>query len=357
MEKGIPRQILNLSGPIMITGHTGFKGTWLTFLLEYLGIPVVGYSLKPEKNSLYERANRLGVIPEFFGEVEDFDELRKFLVKYKPSSVIHLAAQPLVLKSYEIPRKTFETNVMGTVNLLDSAFDSGFVKAIVIVTSDKVYKNCGVKVPFTESHELLGRDPYSASKVATETAVSAWQKLSKIRNGPKVVSVRAGNVIGGGDLAADRIIPDLIKGYLNNIPAQIRHPNSIRPWQHVLDPLTGYLMALEAILGDESIDTLNFGPNEDGLSVLDLINLGSKILPINYDLNLRNQDFESDFLLLDSTFAKDRLGWKSVWNQRESIDKTFIWWDKVLNKNILPTIAVRDDITDYISKFKNFQSL
>jgi CDP-glucose 4,6-dehydratase len=352
MRNSIVTSLLNLSGPLMLTGHTGFKGTWLTFLLEHLGIPVVGYSLESEKNSLYERAQRLGAIPEHFGEIENFTELSKFIKRYKPSSIIHLAAQPLVLKSYESPRQTFETNLMGTVNILDAAFSSEHVKAIMIVTSDKVYKNIGFKKPFTENDELSGRDPYSASKVATESAVSAWQQLSKVKNGPKVISVRAGNVIGGGDWAEDRIIPDLIKSYLNKIPAKIRNPNSIRPWQHVLDPLTGYLMALEAILGDSIIDTLNFGPTGDSLSVLDLINLGSKTLPLNFELLDLNQDYEANYLSLDSTLARNKIGWKPNWTQLESIDKSFIWWNKVLNKKFMPSKAINEDIIDYVSSFK-----
>ena len=199
MRPQLGSELSKLPGPILITGHTGFKGAWLTILLEHIGIPTIGYSLPPEKHSLYERANLEGRIPELFADIRDLLLVKDFMAKHKPSAIIHMAAQPLVLESYKSPRETFDTNVMGTVNILDAAFESDHVKAIIVVTTDKVYRNDNSGRAFIESDPLEGKDPYSASKVGAEAAVSAWQQIAKISDGPKVVSVRAGNVIGGGD--------------------------------------------------------------------------------------------------------------------------------------------------------------
>ena len=182
------------------------------------------------------------------------------MAKYTPGAIIHMAAQPLVLESYRIPRETFETNVMGTVNILDAAFATEFVKGIIVVTTDKVYRNDNLGMKFVESDALVNKDPYSASKVGTESVVAAWQQISKVSNGPKVVATRAGNVIGGGDWADDRIIPELIRGFSTNSKVIVRNPKSTRPWQHVLDPLVGYVMVLEAVLAGEQIASMNFGP-------------------------------------------------------------------------------------------------
>jgi CDP-glucose 4,6-dehydratase len=253
---------LALSGAILITGHTGFKGTWLTLLLEKMGIPAIGYSLPPIQDSLYQRANRLGAIPEIFADIRDLNEVERFLATHKPSAIIHLAAQPLVLESYKKPLDTFETNVMGTANILSAAFNTSTIRAVVAATTDKVYRNDNLGKPFTETDPLSGKDPYSASKVGSEAAIAAWQNISNLSDGPKVVSVRAGNVIGGGDWAENRIMPDLVRGFTSNQPIQIRNPDSTRPWQHVLDPLYGYLLTLQSLLEDVTIDSINFGPSE-----------------------------------------------------------------------------------------------
>ena len=212
MNYQLGQRLRDLPGPVLLTGHTGFKGTWMTFLLEHLDVPVVGYSLPAEKDSLYDRAERVGVIPEKFGDILNYELLEQFIDKHNPSTIIHMAAQPLVLKSYENPRATFDVNVMGTANVLDIAFKKDFIEAIVIVTTDKVYKNDDSGRAFIETDPLGGKDPYSASKVGTEAVVAAWQQIAKISGGPQVYSARAGNVIGGGDFAESRLIPDIIRG-------------------------------------------------------------------------------------------------------------------------------------------------
>ena len=183
MDYPLGQHLRELPGPLLLTGHTGFKGTWMTFLLEHLNVPVVGYSLPAEKDSLYDRAERTGAIPEALADIRDYDALEQFIDLHKPSTIIHMAAQPLVLKSYESPRETFDMNIMGTVNLLDIAFKKDFVKAIIVVTTDKVYRNDNSGKAFVETDPLEGKDPYSASKVGTEAVVAAWQQIAKVSGG------------------------------------------------------------------------------------------------------------------------------------------------------------------------------
>lgn len=348
MDLALGRRLRDLPGPILVTGHTGFKGTWLTLLLERLNVPVIGLSLAPEPDSLFARAHRTSVIPESFIDIRDFDKVSKFTSAHQPSAIIHMAAQPIVLESYRTPRETFATNVMGTVNLLDSAFKSESVKVVVAVTTDKVYRNDNSGIAFTESDALAGKDPYSASKVGTESAVAAWQQISRVSGGPKVIAVRAGNVIGGGDWAENRIIPELIRGFSSGNTVVIRNPQSTRPWQHVLDPLHGYLMVLEALLSGRTLHALNFGPDSRSLSVQEVVAQSQKCWPsstsIEFSEESKDADVESIALQLDSTRARESLGWRPFWSQSESITSTIEWWDKVLNKSINPVRACQTDI-------------
>lgn len=348
------RRLRELPGPIMITGHTGFKGAWLTFLLEHLEVPTVGYSLAPEPDSLYARANRQGAIPEIYADIRTIDQVEAFIAKHRPAAIIHMAAQPLVLESYKTPRETFETNVMGTVNVLDAGFRSGFVEAVVVVTTDKVYRNDNSGRPFVETDALAGKDPYSASKVGTESAVAAWQQISKISGGPKVVSVRAGNVIGGGDWAKDRLIPDLVRGLASGEPVQIRNPDSTRPWQHVLDPLSGYLMTLEAVLNEKAIVAVNFGPGTESLTVREVVDIAvgewpqSDAATISFEIGTGH--IEAKTLQLDSTLGRSLLGWKDSWNQKEAVISTIKWWDKVLNHSAPAREVCQADIFHLIQR-------
>jgi CDP-glucose 4,6-dehydratase len=330
-------RLRELPGPVLVTGHTGFKGAWLTFLLERLDVPVVGYSLAPEPELLYTRAHRKGAIPEVFADIRNIDEVRAFLAKYRPSAIIHMAAQPLVLESYKTPRDTFDTNVMGTVNVLDAAFRTNSVEAIVVVTTDKVYRNENTGRAFIETDALAGKDPYSASKVGTESAVAAWQQISKVSGGPLVVSVRAGNVIGGGDWAENRLIPDLVRGFASGKPVQIRNPESTRPWQHVLDPLSGYLMTLEALLEGKKLSALNFGPGTESLTVREVVDIATGQWPMAESVTVtyegENGNVEAKSLQLDSSLARSSLSWKDSWNQKEAVIATIRWWDKVLNQS------------------------
>ena len=321
-----------------------------------MGVRVVGYSLPPHKDSLFERTNRTGAIPELFADIRNFEEIDRFIDTLKPSAVIHMAAQPLVLESYKNPRETFEVNVMGTVNLLSSVFEKKYIEAVVVVTTDKVYRNDNSGRLFLETDPLEGKDPYSSSKVGTEAAVSAWQQITKVIGGPKVISVRAGNVIGGGDLASNRIIPDLIRGYLGKSQVVVRNPESSRPWQHVLDPLYGYILALESALGAGEIERVNFGPTSKSLPVTEIINIAEMILGIRTVIETGTQgamsktQSESISLDLDSSYAKRVLSWSPCWNQKSAIQATFEWWEKVLSNYCSAEDAITHDI-NLMAKF------
>ena len=353
MEIPLGQRLRELPGPMLLTGHTGFKGTWMTFLLEHLEVPVVGYSLEPEKDSLFDRAGRFGAIPEIFADIRDYETLEKFIDEKKPSTIIHMAAQPLVLKSYKTPRDTFDVNVMGTVNALDIAFKKDFIKAIIVVTTDKVYRNDNSGRSFVETDPLEGKDPYSASKVGTEAVVAAWQQIAKTSGGPSVVSVRAGNVIGGGDFGENRLIPDLIQSVVLDKMVSIRNPESTRPWQHVLDPLVGYLLSLETLVNGVELPNLNFGPHSKNLTVSQLIEIGRSKFPelsrlINYDVDVFILE-EAKLLELNSTLSREILGWESVWSQEQAILKTFDWWQKYLSNFQSAQDICFGEISEYFS--------
>lgn len=351
MENSLGQSLRESPGPLLLTGHTGFKGTWMTFLLEYLNVPVIGYSLPPEKDSLFSRAERTGAIPEVFADIRDYKTLEKFIDDKKPSTIIHMAAQPLVLKSYENPRETFDVNVMGTANVLDIAFKKDFIKAIVVVTTDKVYRNDNSGSAFVETDPLEGKDPYSASKVGTEAVVAAWQQIAKISEGPKVISVRAGNVIGGGDWASNRLLPDIVRAKFYSQKALIRNPKSTRPWQHVLDPLTGYLMAMEYLLREnvDDLTAVNFGPDGKSLQVNEVIKIVKSKRTVNDNLiEIVNsaKEYEAETLSLDSGLAHLKFGFEPKFTQIEAIAMTLEWWEKVIGGEDIYSACMFDILTN-----------
>jgi CDP-glucose 4,6-dehydratase len=331
MKKSDFKMLKDLNGPVLITGHTGFKGTWMTLLLQHIGFSVIGYSLKPEKDSLYNLAKRNGKIEEVFGDIRDQEKLKKFIKRHKPSLIYHLAAQPLVIDSYSNPHKTFEVNSMGTANILDIALRIDSTKFIGVVTTDKVYENKEIGSRFKESDSLSGSDPYSESKVAAEAAVRTWQKISTLVNGPRIVSLRAGNVIGGGDLSKNRITADIVRAIKSDTELKIRNKNSTRPWQHALDVLFGYLLTAEISLVNSQIKTINFGPSNNSFTVDELVNIAkSKLtkLKVSYAENNQFDFHEAVNLQLDSTYAKEILEWEPFYSQSDSIISTFEWWEK-----------------------------
>jgi CDP-glucose 4,6-dehydratase len=266
-----------------------------------------------------------------------------------------MAAQSLVLESYKNPGETFDVNVRGTVNLMEVSFKYDFIKSIVVVTTDKVYRNDDTNRKFIETDPLGGKDPYSASKVATEAVVSAWQQISKVQSGPRIVSVRAGNVIGGGDSAENRLIPDLVRSILiNKEDAVIRNPENTRPWQHVLDPLAGYLLALEAALLGSTESSYNFAPDGENLSVREVTEKFISLAGLRLDIKVVDsiRPLEAFTLNLDASKAKKELNWESFWTQRESIDRSFEWWQKVLNQRVSPLQACKEEVNLFMQGSK-----
>lgn len=323
-----------LDGPIFITGHTGFKGSWLSLLLNHLGIGHFGYSLEAEVDSLYKRADLERMSKGVVGDIRDLENLSKVIKDVRPSAVIHLAAQPLVLRSYQEPLETFQTNCIGTANVLKAAFETPSVESALVITTDKVYRNNNSGKRFVESDPLEGKDPYSASKVAAEAVCAAWQQISKISGGPKVLVARAGNVIGGGDFAKDRLIPDVIRAVTSGKTLEVRSPLATRPWQHVLDPLIGYLKYLEIGLTTSSQpNALNFGPTESSLTVSKVIEVASNLFKEKLSLHFDNfsSQAESQNLDLDSSRSNRILDWKPKWNQEDAIKRTIEWWGSALS--------------------------
>jgi CDP-glucose 4,6-dehydratase len=340
MDFLLGKRLNQLNGPILVTGHTGFKGTWLTLLLEKMGVPVVGLSLPPTEGSLYARLLRQEIIPEVYGDIRNLTTVTETFERFQPGAVIHMAAQPLVIQSYETPIDTFEINVMGTVNVLDTAIKCKSVEGIIAVTTDKVYRNEEFGRKFIESDPLSGRDPYSASKVGSEAAIAAWQQLSDGIAGPQIVAVRAGNVIGGGDWSSNRLMPDLIKGFSLNKYVEIRNPLSTRPWQHALDPIHGYLKSLEAILDGDCRNAYNFGPC--WFEKVEVV-FGKSDAKVK----------EATLLELDPTLAMDELEWKPAWNQKEAVESTVNWWAKHLNDGAKADELCENDLEDFAIRLKS----
>ena len=303
---------------ILITGHTGFKGSWLTVLLNDLGAEVVGISLPPESpKSLYEAASiNKELATEYFQDIRDEAAVIHLINDIKPDYVFHLAAQAFVRKSYKNPLETFATNVMGTANVMVAALAQESVLGLTIATTDKVYENLDSMELFIESDKLGGKDPYSASKAASEIVIAAINSSNNPNRIP-VTTVRAGNVIGGGDWGADRIVPDIVNAIQNNQPLIIRNPNSTRPWQHVLDCLYGYLLVAQQHLEKASDipKSINFGPI-DSLSVIELVKLfeGAFNMRIVQEI-VSSQISENTCLALDSSLARNKLNWQPSFSQ------------------------------------------
>jgi CDP-glucose 4,6-dehydratase len=341
-----------LKGPILVTGHTGFKGAWLTLMLEHLGYRVIGIAREPEENSLFSKMNRAGSIEEIFADLQDQDKITNFVNTHKPSIVFHLAAQSLVAESYRDPIQTFSTNVMGTASILEACCNVDSVQVVLVATTDKVYENNDSGRKFVESDPLGGKDPYSASKVGTEMVVKAWRSVQSTGRQPKIIVARAGNVIGGGDYAENRIFPDLIRSIRSNKPIEIRNPHSTRPWQHVLDPLHGYIRFAEECLGGLETETLNFGPDGDDITVAQLISIAEENLPVHRlkDNNEKVSFNEAKHLSLDSSCAKRELSWTPRYSQVEAIHSTAKWWARYLSGEESANALCMSEIEQFIAR-------
>lgn len=316
---------------VLVTGHTGFKGSWLCAWLHRLGAETAGFALEPDQNPDHFSQLKTPLRSEI-GDIRNYEKLKTFFASFQPEIVFHLAAQPLVRVSYRQPRETFETNVMGTVNLLDACRFTPSVRAVVVVTTDKCYANPETGRPFTENDPLGGYDPYSASKGAAEIAAASYRSaFFSSDESPAMATARAGNVIGGGDWALDRLVPDLIRAASQGKTAEIRFPNAVRPWQHVLEALSGYLTLGAALLsgGKTFASAWNFGPVEaESYSVGDIV----KIAQTEWDkIRFRadenpDQPHEAAHLLLDCSKAKEQLCWHPVWNTEQAVRQTIRWY-------------------------------
>lgn len=323
---------------VFLTGHTGFKGTWMLQILHYLGAKVHGYALNPLKeNDLYNQINGNTLCAKStINDIRDMDALQKEVLACNPDFVIHMAAQPLVIESYKNPLYTFEVNTQGTANILEAI--KKIVKPCITlcITTDKVYENNELNTPFKESDKLGGYDPYSASKAAAEIVISSYRN-SFFNNKyyathqKSIASVRAGNVIGGGDYADNRIIPDIVKAIQNDEKIVLRNPQAIRPWQHVLEPLFAYLQLAHCMYHSPTQynEAFNIGPEQnDVLSVYDLaqnaVNVyGKGIIEID---NINQHLHEAHYLRLDIEKIKEHIGWKPVYNAHTAIEKTIDWY-------------------------------
>lgn len=322
---------------VLLTGHTGFKGSWLALWLHALGAEVIGYALPPSTSpNLFTLANIENLITHIVGDVRDYQSLHATIKKYQPNIIFHLAAQSLVRYSYQEPVETYATNVMGTVNLLEAVRHTDGVKAVINITSDKCYENKEWYWGYRENDRLGGYDPYSNSKACAELVTEAYRNsffktTHNIYSQVKLASVRAGNVIGGGDWALDRLIPDIMRAYLNKQTLIIRNPEAIRPWQHVLEPLSGYLLLAENLYNSNLAfsEAWNFGPDQhDVKTVAWILKHMSHLLnnEINWQIETTEQPHEARYLSLDCAKAKQNLGWHPRWYLARGLQETANWY-------------------------------
>jgi CDP-glucose 4,6-dehydratase len=330
---------------VFLTGHTGFKGSWFSIFLNLLGAKVAGYSLKPNVNpNLYDLAKLDKEIHKtIFGDIRDYSKLKNSIKKFSPDFIVHMAAQPLVRESYANPKYTYEVNTLGTVNILNILNELKFIKSALIITTDKVYLNNNKKNYYKENDILEGFDPYSNSKSCAELVVNSYNRSFFEKKNIFVATARAGNVIGGGDFSKDRILPDYIRSLSKKKRLILRSPNSIRPWQHVIDPLYGYLLLLMKLYKKEAITSsgFNFGPKKsNNKSVNDVINLINRdfnnSVRVIKKVNSPNNYHESKILMLNSDKSKKILNWQTKYNLEQSIKLTSFWFKEFFaKKNIL----------------------
>ncbi|WP_019882509.1 MULTISPECIES: CDP-glucose 4,6-dehydratase [unclassified Methylophilus] len=320
-----------LNKRVFVTGHTGFKGGWLTLWLHMLGARIYGYALPPDtRPSLFTVADIEPLLSgHTLADIRDSDKLKAAMAEAKPDIVLHLAAQPLVRRSYQDPVETYMTNVMGTVNLLEAIRQTPNIKAVVNVTTDKCYDNKEWLWPYREGEPLGGHDPYSSSKACSELVTASYRKSFLSALGVGLASARAGNVIGGGDWSDDRLIPDFLRAMDAGQMLKIRSPRAVRPWQHVLEPLKGYLMLAEALYGSpEQFDTSwNFGPGEsDSREVTWIVETLATHLPdLHWEIDSQAHPHEAGLLRLDSSKARQLLHWQPRWDLQTALQKIAEW--------------------------------
>lgn len=347
---------------ILVTGHTGFKGSWLCLWLSELGATVIGYALKPPTTpNLFESCGLEKKVTSIESDIRNLKMLKDVLERCQPEIVFHMAAQSLVRYSYREPVETYETNIMGTVNLLEACRYTPSVKVIIIITSDKCYENREWIRGYRENDPLGGYDPYSSSKGCAEIITNAYMKSyfnpeNYERHGVSLASVRAGNVIGGGDWAEDRIIPDCIKTLQGNKPIVIRYPDAVRPWQHVVEPLFGYLLLGQHLYqkGTTFTGAWNFGPDDENVKpVRWLVERITEMWGNNagWEIDKGNNPYEENYLKLDCSKAKSKLGWHPQWDLNLSLEKTIEWYKAYYNNEDMLNITI-NQIKSYENAFR-----
>lgn len=345
---------------VFITGHTGFKGSWLCLWLKFLGADVKGYALKPPTSpNLFNLCRISEIVKSKIANIKNYKLLKKELLNFKPEIVIHMAAQPIVRESYKNPLETYSINVMGTVHLFEAVRNCKSVRVVVNVTTDKCYENKERKRGYCEDEPLGGYDPYSNSKACSELVTSSYRssffnsenyKTHKVA----IASARAGNVIGGGDWAVDRLIPDCVRAILRKKFIVIRNPNAIRPWQHVLEPLSGYLILAEKLYinGPKYVGAWNFGPDDSNAKTVEWI--VKKICNrweegASYKIDKGKHPYEAHYLKLNCSKAKSDLNWYSKWSLDTTIDKIIEWTKAYKNKEDLREVCLKQ-IKEYINR-------
>ena len=332
---------------VFITGHTGFKGSWLSLWLQHLGADVLGYALDPPTSvNLFTGANIAKNMKDVRADIRDFQTLSATMKQFNPDIIFHMAAQPLVRYSYSYPIETYETNVMGTVHVLEASRQCSNVRSIINVTTDKCYENREWYWGYREEEPLGGNDPYSNSKACSELVTAAYRQSYFQKNDKTgLASARAGNVIGGGDWAQDRLLPDIIAACVSGDPVKIRYPNAVRPWQHVLDPLNGYLHLAERLYNHPGAyaEAWNFGPSDqDAKSVAAITDeiLGLWGHPKKWESDEGTHVHEATYLKLDCSKAHSKLKWHAHWNIHDALKATVTWYQEFYGGKNARTISL-----------------
>jgi CDP-glucose 4,6-dehydratase len=345
---------------VLVTGHTGFKGSWLSVWLQDLGANLIGYSLPPPTTpSLFSIACLDKGMTSVIGDVRDFTQLQSVIAEHRPEIIFHMAAQSLVRHSYDNPVETYATNVMGTVHLLEAVRQVGGVKAIVNITSDKCYENQEWPWGYRENEPMGGFDPYSNSKGCAELITSAFRNSffnpeDFDTHGVALASARSGNVIGGGDWAKDRLIPDIMRAISEGKPVVVRNPDSIRPWQHVLEPLSGYLLLAQKLFqeGKEFAQAWNFGPNDEDAKPVSWIATHMTEMwgkDASWKLDGKKHPHEAHYLKLDCSKAKSQIGWSPTWNLETTLRAIVSWHKEYLAQKDM-RVVVSDQINAFLKE-------